>query len=116
MAGGGWNKILRNPKTGRPILPADPAHPKRKASMAAAAEAKNETENRNENSEATPSQDGEGDPQESAVSDTQIGLSPDPPPLAESTPETDTYLCGRCRSPIDHGTGYCPICNARLNW
>ena len=54
--------------------------------------------------------------QESAVSDTQIGLSPDPPSLAESEPETDTYLCGRCRSPVDHGTGYCPICNARLNW
>ena len=99
---------------GRPRKGADPAFPKRRANATATEQAGN----------GNPEEDTEADrefvlrqsPQEPEISTAEIGLSADPPPLAESTPETDTYLCGRCRSPIEHGTGYCPICNARLNW
>lgn len=113
------SNIRTGKPTGRPLKEADPAFPGRKASLVARAErVRNQREAKvgNQNPEAIPSPSLESDPQEAAVSTAQIGLSPDPPPLAESEPEMDTYLCGRCRSPVDHGAGYCPICNARLNW
>ena len=98
---------------GAPRKEADPNFPKRKASREALSNAK---EIGSENPPDDSGPDSEGGAETAAGADTEIGLSPDPPPVAESDPEVDTYVCGRCRSSIEHGQESCPICSARMQW
>ena len=108
-------------KRGAPRKEADPNFPKRQASREAGVghppnEAKNATENGRENPPDDSGPDSEGGAETAAGADTEIGLSPDPPPVAESDPEVDTYVCARCRSSIEHGQESCKICSARMQW
>ena len=98
---------------GAPRKEADPNFPKRKASREALSNAK---EIGGENPPDDSGTNSEGGAETAAGADTEIGLSPDPPPVAESDPKVDTYVCARCRSSIEHGQESCKICNARMQW
>lgn len=99
---------------GRPIMPADKAFPKRKATMELVAReklagaAKNQRENPPEN-ETPPA----------PPADDVIGLTPDPPAVKEPSIEIeeDTYFCQNCKhTPLTKGDAVCPICETELVW
>lgn len=79
----------------RPLKPADPKFPKRKASREAG-----------QNSETPEAAETPGSE--------EIGLSGETP--AAETPKPNRYWCGNCKGEIHQGDKECPTCELELDW